>query len=401
MSTAHLYPVPDPDDSPATEPAEAPGPGPARATPGERYVQDQPATEAGDELEKTEQGEAAGARPRAFALPDLRPYVPDRRTAHEFGSLAVGATKATAPRIRQGLAPVCREAGHLLRAGSTVLVLVGRGWLAGQLCPKVSPLPRFLFIPAVVGAAIVHTLTRYSWTGAVLLIPGWLITAAVAERWAALQVARAAKAPTSGKDARKDPRADFTRRLAAALQRPAAELPAESSPEVLAEPVPEPAGEPVDEPGVETSAAAGQEPEEEPAGAPAVEAPPAPSREDIVRALHALVGGSSGVLHTALRDHLRYPSTRALREALETAGIPSRAGVRSMRGNGPGVHRSDVPQLPGPQEAPAASGVVAGQEPTPTTTTAEGTSEEGVRVVRTDYGGVTYFDLSERNRFEL
>lgn len=118
---------------------------------------------------------------------------------------------------------------------------------------------------------------------------------------------------------------------------------------------------------------------------PAEEAPAAPSREDIVRALHALVGGSSGVLHTALRDRLRYPSTRAAREALDAANIPSRPGVRAVGGNGPGVHHRDIPPLPPSREGSPGDSESAGQD---ANNNANNTGEEarkGLGVERSDY----------------
>lgn len=110
------------------------------------------------------------------------------------------------------------------------------------------------------------------------------------------------------------------------------------------------------------------------------------------------------MLHTALKDHLRLPDTRAVRTALEVAAIPSRAGVRSGVGaaavNSAGVHTDDFPPLPPAQEAPMGDGVVAGQAPNNNTNNAGERSGKRVRVVRTD-AGLTVFDLTDAGRTDL
>ncbi|WOI58621.1 hypothetical protein [Streptomyces fradiae] len=76
---------------------------------------------------------------------------------------------------------------------------------------------------------------------------------------------------------------------------------------------------------------------------------------DVAAALRDLAPeGGSGVLLTRLRDHLELPAdrtgTKAIKALLDEAGIPTRAGVRTPHGSGPGVHRDDIPPPP-PAEA--------------------------------------------------
>jgi hypothetical protein len=91
------------------------------------------------------------------------------------------------------------------------------------------------------------------------------------------------------------------------------------------------------------------------------EPPRDPSREVLAGALHHLYRGGSGVLHTALVQHLGLADTRAAKRALDEAGIPYRTGVRTPAGNGPGVHRSDFPPLSPASGSPQGTDVVAGQ----------------------------------------
>ncbi|MFC8332771.1 hypothetical protein [Streptomyces olivaceus] len=343
MSTApRLHPVPDPDDAPVAEVGAVAGEEavvvelPARPGPAPAEVQEDRPPEADDqEPEKTDDGREPGeddAPRRALAVPDLRPYVTaDRETVVDLG---------------RGLASVLRAVGRPLRAGVFVVLLVLRAWFSGELAPKVPPLWRLILGPLVAVYAVGQAVVLYPWAP-LLLVPALPLVAVIARRWADGQADREAKAKAkasakgrkgSAKEAGKGAPKTFAARLAAAVARPSAE----ASPEAPAEASAEAAETP--------SAEGGQEAEEEREEPPVQEAPAAPSRDQIVRALHALVGGSSGVLHTALRDHLRYPSTRAVREALDGAGIPRRDGVRAVGGNGPGVHRADIPPLPTSQE---------------------------------------------------
>lgn len=76
------------------------------------------------------------------------------------------------------------------------------------------------------------------------------------------------------------------------------------------------------------------------------EDPTGPDSEDVVDLLRDLIGDDRGVLLTALRGPLHAADTRAVRETLHAAGIEWRKGVRTEAGNGPGVHRDDLPPLP-------------------------------------------------------
>ncbi|MFB8035890.1 hypothetical protein ACFC5Z_23665 [Streptomyces sp. NPDC056004] len=90
--------------------------------------------------------------------------------------------------------------------------------------------------------------------------------------------------------------------------------------------------------------------------------PDAADMADIVREL----GTGTGVLLTRVRDQLtkEYPgrgwTTKDVRALLAEAGVRVREGVRvSGAGNGPGVHRDDVPAPLSPTTSPPLVGVVA------------------------------------------
>lgn len=85
------------------------------------------------------------------------------------------------------------------------------------------------------------------------------------------------------------------------------------------------------------------------------EDPTEPDPADIVDLLRDLIGDDRGVLLTALTTPLHAAGTRAVREVLAGAGIRVREGVRTAGGNGPGVHRDDLPPLP-PVEGAASVG---------------------------------------------
>lgn len=84
--------------------------------------------------------------------------------------------------------------------------------------------------------------------------------------------------------------------------------------------------------------------------------------DDVAALTRALIGDAKGVLLTAVRDHLEELApagwtTKDVRELLDDCEIPVRPGVRTPAGNGPGVHRDDVPPLPATPPTP--DGVVA------------------------------------------
>ncbi|KUH38398.1 hypothetical protein ATE80_13090 [Streptomyces kanasensis] len=65
---------------------------------------------------------------------------------------------------------------------------------------------------------------------------------------------------------------------------------------------------------------------------------------DVAGALRELAKeGGSGVLLTRLRDYLDATDTKTVKALLDEASIPTRAGVRTPHGSGPGVHRDDIP----------------------------------------------------------
>lgn len=75
-----------------------------------------------------------------------------------------------------------------------------------------------------------------------------------------------------------------------------------------------------------------------------------PDALDAVIALHALSRGDS-VLLTALRDELELPDTKAVKALLDEADVPYKA-VRTPTGNGPGVHKDDIPPIVSPANDP-------------------------------------------------
>lgn len=68
---------------------------------------------------------------------------------------------------------------------------------------------------------------------------------------------------------------------------------------------------------------------------------------DVGEALRRLVGEDRGVLLTRLRDDLKLPDTKRVKELLDDADITWKP-VRTARGNGPGVHVQDIPTAPSP-----------------------------------------------------
>ncbi|MFF8290440.1 hypothetical protein ACF068_14595 [Streptomyces sp. NPDC016309] len=68
---------------------------------------------------------------------------------------------------------------------------------------------------------------------------------------------------------------------------------------------------------------------------------------DITDHLRALSdGGTSGVLLTQIQKAADLPDTRNVRNLLHAADIRVREGVRTPAGNGPGVHKDDIPAPP-------------------------------------------------------
>ncbi|NUS83684.1 MAG: hypothetical protein HOY75_13290 [Streptomyces sp.] len=95
-------------------------------------------------------------------------------------------------------------------------------------------------------------------------------------------------------------------------------------------------------------------------GKPAEDEACEPDPQDVIDLVRDLIGDDRGILLTALCAPLRAPSTRVVRELLAAAGIRVRPGVRTAGGNGPAVHRDDVPAPHPPSAIPSPGAVAAG-----------------------------------------
>ncbi|WP_052069734.1 hypothetical protein [Streptacidiphilus albus] len=74
------------------------------------------------------------------------------------------------------------------------------------------------------------------------------------------------------------------------------------------------------------------------------------------------------------------PSTKAVRALLAEAAVPTRPGVRTPDGNGPGVHHQDVPPLPSPTDTAPVPPVVANVGPAQAANAnANNTAESNIR----------------------
>ncbi|MDR3084288.1 MAG: hypothetical protein LBV60_25810 [Streptomyces sp.] len=104
------------------------------------------------------------------------------------------------------------------------------------------------------------------------------------------------------------------------------------------------------------------------------EAPAAPEPVDVQDVVRDAIGGARGVLLTALTGPLAAADTRAVRTLLTEAHIPIRPGVRTPGGNGPGVHRDDLPSPTRPPGDVVAAGQAANTNAnnTPTVESREG-----------------------------
>lgn len=67
---------------------------------------------------------------------------------------------------------------------------------------------------------------------------------------------------------------------------------------------------------------------------------------DAGEALRELSKGEHHVLLTTLQKRLGVADTKAVRALLKAEEVRVRAGVRTLKGNGPGVHVSDIPPAP-------------------------------------------------------
>ncbi|MFG2780808.1 hypothetical protein ACGFY7_23510 [Streptomyces prunicolor] len=116
---------------------------------------------------------------------------------------------------------------------------------------------------------------------------------------------------------------------------------------------------------------------------------------DVGDALRRLVGDDNGVLLTRLRDDLKLPNTKVVKQLLDEAGVTWKA-VRTRRGNGPGVHKGDIPAAPSPVADSHGDGCCcrSGGNGNSDNSGGEGPGER-FRVDRTDTG-VTIHDLRNR-----
>ncbi|MBL0778055.1 hypothetical protein G6541_12260 [Streptomyces albidoflavus] len=363
---------------------------------GERPLPDPDADEA-DDAEDVEL--EAGPR-RALAMPALRPYLPDRATPRVLAREAV-ATARSAHRVRRAGRLAVRATAYLTRRGlrllhdcATVLCIAAAAWCTGKVGQRFHPLVRLIAIPGGTVYALIQS-PRDVQIGALIAAPTILVLTAVAvsrkantgpeeepvkatektsektegkaeekattkaekkatEKSEEKATGKAGRPPKAGKKAR--PTWSLAGALESALTRPAPDSPAGPS-------------------------------EEAPQ-----EAPAPPSRDDFARSLHAHLRGARGVLLTTLQEAHNLPSTKAVRAALDGAGIRHREGVRARvleegqlkPKNGPGVHLEDIPPLPTSREGAPVGVVAAGREPTPTPTTIEKGSKKGLGAQGTD-----------------
>ncbi|MFF4146960.1 hypothetical protein ACFY0A_37805 [Streptomyces sp. NPDC001698] len=321
MTTA-LHLVPDPDDEHPTssDTAGEQQPDPARKTaplPDDQAPEEGPGdiTERGEEDPEDEEP----GRIRAFAWPDLRPYVDLMWVAHVInaGMRAARRHRQRAPqrkaerRARKAAQQktdkeVNKEKRNLLlaiavdvAAGTRGLLGHLRAWIGGEYAPKSWKTSGRIGLTLMGAFFAYRTVTDWPVYGTGTLIAVWG-GAALGERHR--QRAEQGEKKPTGKAAKQE-------------AKPREKAPVESAETAPAE-------------------AVAEAPEQ---------APEPPSLEVVTRALHALVGEGRGVLLTTLRQHLGLADTRAVRGVLDGAGIRVRPGVRTAAGNGPGVHRQDFP----------------------------------------------------------
>ncbi|MEV2203716.1 hypothetical protein AB0E11_27670 [Streptomyces fradiae] len=110
---------------------------------------------------------------------------------------------------------------------------------------------------------------------------------------------------------------------------------------------------------------------------------------DVAAALRDLAQeGGSGVLLTRLRDYLGATDTKTVKGLLDEARIPTRAGVRTPHGSGPGVHRDDIPPPPPTDETtPVGRCSCRSDANTNTNNGPEKGGGEGIRVERIGQSG--------------
>lgn len=120
---------------------------------------------------------------------------------------------------------------------------------------------------------------------------------------------------------------------------------------------------------------------------------------DVAAALRDLSGDAgTSVLLTTLQKRLQLPDTKAVKALLDEAGIPHKP-VRTPAGNGPGVHKADIPPAPSPAAEPHDERCCcrSGDNDNANNAPGEG-AEEGFRVVPIGTDGRIVYDPADANR---
>lgn len=361
MTTAlHLVPEPDDEGTPPHEAAgEHPGlaPAPAIEQDSAEGLHDAREADADADVEGDEDDvEEELAPQRAMALPDLRPYADVAAVPQLIAAGVSAARQAQAVRRKKGKdAKGNRRPYRFLAnavdvaAGSLAMLKYCRAWLYGECGSKNLTGGGRLLTAFVVGYVTFRTATTWPVWGPVGIGGAWTATAFVTAHRQRSSASKAKGAAGDSPEPAEQAPAGRWRWDRLTSRRRTADTPAPTSPAALGEGLAE---------GADRGPAEG---EEEAPGEGRVEPPALPSPEVLTGAVHHLYSGASGVLLTALRQHLSLPHTRAVREALDGAGIRVREGVRTPAGTGPGVHIHDFPPPP-PSPGPTPESVVgAGQ----------------------------------------
>lgn len=118
-----------------------------------------------------------------------------------------------------------------------------------------------------------------------------------------------------------------------------------------------------------------------------------PDSLDVLIALQFLGRGGANVLLTELRKELGVADTKAVKALLDEKGVRWREGVRTPAGNGPGVHRDDIPPLSPVGGDPVEGVVVAGEDANANANNTDGEEpEEGIRVQRIGSDGYIVYE---------
>ncbi|MFZ3595089.1 hypothetical protein [Streptomyces sp. BH104] len=361
MSSAALYPVPDPEpDDEAAGERRMPAAVPVAPVPGEPERD-----EYADDEDQDDQEDEEPERLRAFAIPELRPYA-DVRDLKELAPYVVAAARGGGRLLLRGITRAVfgvAKAGRGVGVGvlfplrgARLLVHWLYAWVTGSVGKGGSPLAR-LGIATAVGYVLAtapaqHPVLPYSMTAALLLL---------------LVFAGSGGIPVPGEKKTKGKKSGEQSKEGQAPEGP----PAATAAVVKKGPNGTARGGLLgrlrrrgrareETPAIDLTKTSADSSPEGPREA-STEAPADPSREDVIRALHHHVGDASGTLLTTLAKELSLPDTRAVRRVLGEHCIRVRDGVRAVERNGPGVHRSDFPALSPLPEPGQGPGVVAGE----------------------------------------